>query len=345
MEQMKKIIDKMQALQASNEQMSQIDIDLMLDYTRRLYEELLIKKGNLINDHLSVEEKVENEAEKSPSSNIVADDNKENSKSQTFEQEEKEQQIEQEVNSVDSKIQQEVEDEDKNPPTKPEGFQAEPELEESGETDNLDSAEKSKELSFEPSTIEEKEDTSNIVEEEILSEEGIKEIAEENINSEPAEEAKEITKTTNKNLVNFEMPPQKQTEWEKQDITVAPTSSQKEKTEGGSCSDKNTASPKEEMMKPLEFDFGQDLQFVPKNSKAFDVRSAIGVNDRYLFLNELFFKKKDAYDKALESINQLNNIEEAIDFTNGLAKELNWDKEEPTVQSFYQVLNKAFATK
>lgn len=345
MEQMKNIIDKMQALQSSQSEMSQIDIDLMLDYTRRLYEELLRKKNSIINNELSVKENVENVVGESSSSNTIIGDIEENSKIKPLAQEEMKQEKEEEIDTVESTNHQELEEE--NQSVEAESLTADPEIYELSEIGHSDDDEESKEENHETTKIEEeKEEASNIVEEEILSEEGVKEIAEENIFSEPAEEVKEITKTTNRNLVNFEMPPQRQTEWEKQEITVTPTFQNKEQSEKDSHKDK-TASPPSvaESMKPLEFDFGQEIHFVPKNSKVFDVRSAIGVNDRYLFLNELFFKKKDAYDKALESINQMNDIDEAKEFVDGLAKEMNWDKEDETVQGFYQVLNKAFSTK
>lgn len=90
----------------------------------------------------------------------------------------------------------------------------------------------------------------------------------------------------------------------------------------------------------------EDSLFVKKTAlKTVDIRKNIGLNDRYLFLNELFNQNKSAYETALDQFNQMNTFDEAISFANDLATKHNWIKDEETTQSFYTALSKHFSDK
>jgi hypothetical protein len=74
-----------------------------------------------------------------------------------------------------------------------------------------------------------------------------------------------------------------------------------------------------------------------------DIRKAIGLNDRYLYLNELFGNQKQEYEAALAKLNELNSFEEAKQYINTeIATQYQWDKEEETVQDFYALLQQHF---
>lgn len=77
-----------------------------------------------------------------------------------------------------------------------------------------------------------------------------------------------------------------------------------------------------------------------------DIRTIIGINDTYLFIEELFNKNKAEYDNTLKKLNTCTVLHEAINWTKTeLEPQYNWDKESSTVQSFYDVLNNFFSDK
>ncbi|HEY9176652.1 MAG TPA: hypothetical protein VIN07_03130 [Flavipsychrobacter sp.] len=76
---------------------------------------------------------------------------------------------------------------------------------------------------------------------------------------------------------------------------------------------------------------------------AIDIRTSIGINDKYLYLSELFMDDKAAYDAAVKHLNTCNSLQEALNYTETeLHGKYNWDKENPTVQSFYSLLSNSF---
>jgi len=77
-----------------------------------------------------------------------------------------------------------------------------------------------------------------------------------------------------------------------------------------------------------------------------DIRTSIGINDKYLFLNELFNNHKSNYEEALDKLNQIKTKEEAMDWVKTkVAQPAHWDDNDGTVQSFYALLEKHFSAR
>jgi len=75
-----------------------------------------------------------------------------------------------------------------------------------------------------------------------------------------------------------------------------------------------------------------------------DIRTSIGINDKYLFLNELFNNHKSNYEETLDKLNQIKTLDEARDWVKTkVASGLHWDDNDGTVQSFYALLEKHFS--
>lgn len=57
-----------------------------------------------------------------------------------------------------------------------------------------------------------------------------------------------------------------------------------------------------------------------KNNKIADIRTAIGINDKFTFINEIFKGELAKYNQAIEQFNSMSSYDEAIDFirTSGL---------------------------
>jgi hypothetical protein len=70
-----------------------------------------------------------------------------------------------------------------------------------------------------------------------------------------------------------------------------------------------------------------------------DVQSAIGINDRFLFIRELFGNSAEDYNSAIEFVNQSANYT-VVD--NWIKNEKDWDPENPTVNQFIEVVKRKF---
>lgn len=74
-------------------------------------------------------------------------------------------------------------------------------------------------------------------------------------------------------------------------------------------------------------------------SKLSDIQSAIGINDRFLFIRELFENNSDAYNECINFINNTNDLN-AIE--RHFQSKTNWDFENPTVIQFMELTKRKF---
>jgi len=75
-----------------------------------------------------------------------------------------------------------------------------------------------------------------------------------------------------------------------------------------------------------------------------DIKSAISLNDKLLFVKDLFNGYSLAYSEAIEIVNRFNNFEEADRFlkTNYVTKN-NWEGKKATMDKFYALLKRRYA--
>jgi hypothetical protein len=74
------------------------------------------------------------------------------------------------------------------------------------------------------------------------------------------------------------------------------------------------------------------------NSPLRSIREGIGLNDRFLYIRELFDNNKTKYEEALETIEQCNTSNEAISYLN---EKFSWDKSE-TNEKFLSLIKRKF---
>lgn len=83
---------------------------------------------------------------------------------------------------------------------------------------------------------------------------------------------------------------------------------------------------------------------VATEPQARDFRNWIGINDRYLFMNELFDNNKFDYESLFDFINQCQDKKHAEEW---LEKEYlqnkKWNREDKTVELFYGLLHQFFS--
>lgn len=74
-----------------------------------------------------------------------------------------------------------------------------------------------------------------------------------------------------------------------------------------------------------------------------DLRKAVGINDRFLFINELFRGDESMYERCIKTINSFNIYAEAEYWiTRELKVKLGWKDESETVQHFDQLVKRRF---
>jgi hypothetical protein len=87
-----------------------------------------------------------------------------------------------------------------------------------------------------------------------------------------------------------------------------------------------------------------ELMHVLKDTPIRDLRKAIGINDRFVFINELFRGDEAMYERSIKTINSFNIFPEAEYWmTRELQIKLGWDNEKEIVQLFYQLVKRRFS--
>jgi len=87
-----------------------------------------------------------------------------------------------------------------------------------------------------------------------------------------------------------------------------------------------------------------ELIEVLKETPVKDLRKAIGINDRFLFINELFRGDENMYERSIKTINSFNIYAEAEYWiSRELKLKLSWNNELPSVQHFDQLVKRRFS--
>lgn len=87
-------------------------------------------------------------------------------------------------------------------------------------------------------------------------------------------------------------------------------------------------------------ELAQKLQDVPIR----DLRKAIGINDRYLFINELFGGDEAMFERSVKTLNQFSILPEAeFWMQRELKLKLAWNEDAAVVQQFIQLVRRRFS--
>ena len=87
-----------------------------------------------------------------------------------------------------------------------------------------------------------------------------------------------------------------------------------------------------------------ELAHVLKETPIRDLKKGIGVNDRFVFLNELFRGDEAMYERSLKTINGFRILPEAEYWINRELKiKLGWDDNLHATQHFYQLVRRRFS--
>jgi hypothetical protein len=77
-----------------------------------------------------------------------------------------------------------------------------------------------------------------------------------------------------------------------------------------------------------------------------DLKKAIGINDRFVFVQELFRGDEVMYERSIKTINSFNILQEAEYWIERELKlKLAWDDSKETVRHFCQLVRRRFSSK
>lgn len=89
---------------------------------------------------------------------------------------------------------------------------------------------------------------------------------------------------------------------------------------------------------------GAELSDKLKETPIRDLRKAIGINDRFLYINELFRGDEAMYERSIKTINGFNIYAEAEYWIiRELKTKLGWNPDHPAVHQFDQLVRRRFS--
>jgi hypothetical protein len=87
-----------------------------------------------------------------------------------------------------------------------------------------------------------------------------------------------------------------------------------------------------------------EVASILKGTPIKDLKKAIGINDRYVFINELFRGDEVMYERSIKTINTFNIYAEAEYWIQRELKvKLGWEENNTTVDSFNQLVKRRFS--
>jgi hypothetical protein len=89
----------------------------------------------------------------------------------------------------------------------------------------------------------------------------------------------------------------------------------------------------------VEETLGSKLQKKATN----DLTKALDINDRFLFINDLFKGNKEAFNTALAKLNGFDSLTAAKDYLTSLGQEYTWDEEEKAVIVLNKIIERRYS--
>ncbi len=73
-----------------------------------------------------------------------------------------------------------------------------------------------------------------------------------------------------------------------------------------------------------------------------DINSAIGLNDKFIFIRELFHNNKEQYHETIQILNNFDTFDNAVEY---LTENFNWDKDDPHFERLKELVRRKYAAK
>ena len=79
-----------------------------------------------------------------------------------------------------------------------------------------------------------------------------------------------------------------------------------------------------------------------QNAKITDLTKSISINDKFLFIKELFKNRGEEFSTAIQTLNNCQNIDEAFEYMGTLKKHYFWDSTSPAYLTFCDLIRRKF---
>ncbi len=73
-----------------------------------------------------------------------------------------------------------------------------------------------------------------------------------------------------------------------------------------------------------------------------DLKAALGINDKFLFINDLFAGDSERYNQAIEALNSMPGMDEANIHLNHLQQQNGWEKDSPALSKLRDFLRRRY---
>lgn len=105
--------------------------------------------------------------------------------------------------------------------------------------------------------------------------------------------------------------------------------------------------PKKEQQRSLNDLFNEQKQDNSvgtkfQQAKVTDLTKALSINDKFLFIRELFKNKSEEFSRAIQMLNNCSNIDEAFEVMEGLKKQYFWDSTSSAYLALCDLVRKKF---
>ena len=107
--------------------------------------------------------------------------------------------------------------------------------------------------------------------------------------------------------------------------------------------DKNPKEPEPQTVVDL---ISEDIQKesvadkIQNQSRVESLKNAIGINEKFFFINELFDGNLNEYNEAIESLNKMNSMDESVSFLENLSNKYNWQSNADAVEQLKQFVER-----
>jgi hypothetical protein len=86
------------------------------------------------------------------------------------------------------------------------------------------------------------------------------------------------------------------------------------------------------------------MRFVEQmeQKKIVNLKNAIGINDKFIIMNELFEGNMKEYDEAINKLNNFATFEQAADYLNQLQFDKTWNENLPSLAKLNSFVSRRF---
>jgi hypothetical protein len=74
-----------------------------------------------------------------------------------------------------------------------------------------------------------------------------------------------------------------------------------------------------------------------------DIRSAIGINDKFQLINELFSGNTQEYEIAIQQLNTAETLDSAMEYFMSIQQLYNWDNEKESVKRLFDLVERRYS--